>query len=146
MQFVRNGPEIPERLLQAHEDGRVVFFCGAGISFPARLPGFSDLVDKLYATLGVAPNAVQNAAIKAKQFDTAVSLLEADIVGGREAVRQALACILSPDFGALNATVTHEALLMLGKSREGSTRLITTNFDRIFEKVIAANCPAYRAF
>jgi hypothetical protein len=31
MQFVRHGPDIPERLLQAHEDGRVVFFCGAGI-------------------------------------------------------------------------------------------------------------------
>jgi hypothetical protein len=39
MQFVRNGPDIPERLLQAHEDGRVVFFCRAGISYPARLPG-----------------------------------------------------------------------------------------------------------
>ena len=31
MQFIKNGPDIPERLLQAHEDGRVVFFCGAGI-------------------------------------------------------------------------------------------------------------------
>ncbi len=31
MQFVRHGPDIPERLLQAHEDGRVVFLCGAGI-------------------------------------------------------------------------------------------------------------------
>ena len=30
MQFVRNGPDIPDSLLQAHEDGRVVFFCGAG--------------------------------------------------------------------------------------------------------------------
>lgn len=41
MQFVRHGPDIPERLLQAHEDGRVAFFCGAGISYPARLPGFA---------------------------------------------------------------------------------------------------------
>lgn len=30
MQWV-DGPDIPERLLQAHEDGRVVFFCVAGI-------------------------------------------------------------------------------------------------------------------
>ncbi len=48
MRFVRNGPDIPERLLQAHEDGRVVFFCGAGISYPARIPGFAGLVEKLY--------------------------------------------------------------------------------------------------
>ena len=35
MQFVKEGPDIPERLLEAHEDGHVVFFCGAGISYPA---------------------------------------------------------------------------------------------------------------
>ena len=59
MQFVRHGPDIPERLLQAHEDGRVVFFCGAGISYPARLPSFAGLVEKLYANLTATPNAVQ---------------------------------------------------------------------------------------
>ena len=26
MQFVSGGPDIPEHLLQAHEDGKVVFF------------------------------------------------------------------------------------------------------------------------
>lgn len=72
MNFVKNGPDIPERLLQAHEDGRVVFFCGAGVSYPARLPGFAGLVEKLYTALGTTPSAVQQAAIKAGQFDTAV--------------------------------------------------------------------------
>lgn len=138
MQFIRHGPDIPERLLQVHEDGRVVFFCGAGISYPARLPGFAGLVEKLYAALATTPNSVQQAAIKAGQFDTAVGLLEADIVGGREIVRRALAGILTPDLTAPHATTTHEALLTLGRSREGRTRLITTNFDRLFEEVIAA--------
>ena len=63
MQFVRHGPDIPERLLQAHEDGRVVFFCGAGVSYPARLPGFAGLVEKLYTALGATPSAAQQAAI-----------------------------------------------------------------------------------
>lgn len=138
MQFVRHGPDIPERLLQAHEDGRVVFFCGAGISYPARLPGFAGLVDKVYEALGATPSAVQKAAIQAGQFDTAIGLLEADIVGSREKVRRALAGILTPDLSAANATTTHEALLTLGKCRNGQTRLITTNFDRLFEEVIAA--------
>lgn len=137
MQFVRQGPDIPERLLQAHEDGRVVFFCGAGISYPARLPGFAGLVAKLYEALAATPNAVQQAAIKAGQFDTAIGLLEADIVGGRETVRRALARILTPDLRAPNATATHEALLTLSKCRNGNIRLITTNFDRLFEEVIA---------
>ena len=140
MNFVKNGPDIPERLLHAHEDGRVVFFCGAGVSYPARLPGFAGLVEKLYTALGTTPNAVQQAAIKAGQFDTAVGLLEADIVGGRKEanVRKALAAILKPDLGAPNATATHDALLTLSKTREGRMRIITTNFDRLFEEVIAA--------
>lgn len=138
MQFVRQGPNIPERLLQAHEDGRVVLFCGAGISYPAGLPGFAGLVTRVYKALAATPNSVQQAAIKAGQFDTALGLLEADIVGGREKVRRALTSILTPDLTAPNATATHEALLTLGKCRNGHTRLITTNFDRLFEEVITA--------
>jgi len=138
MQFIRNGPDIPERLLQAHEDGRVVFFCGAGISYPAGLPGFGGLVEKLYSALAPTPNAVQQAVIKSGQFDTAVGLLESDIVNGREAVRRRLADVLTATSGAPNSTATHEALLTLSQSREGRIRLITTNFDRLFEEVIAA--------
>lgn len=137
MQFITNGPDIPDSLLQAHEEGRVVFFCGAGISYPAGLPGFSGLVDQLYDALGVQRNAVQQAAIKAKQFDTAISLLESDIVGGRKYVRKALAAILRPTLSAKNATSLHQSLLTLSTLRNGSTRLITTNFDRVFEEVIA---------
>lgn len=133
MQFVRHGPDIPERLLKAHEDGHVVFFCGAGISCPAGLPGFSDLVKELYKALSIHPDPVQLSAIKAKQFDTAIGLLEAYVVGGRTRVRNELATILTPDADA--PTTTHEALLMLAQNREGRTRLITTNFDRLFEEV-----------
>jgi NAD-dependent SIR2 family protein deacetylase len=53
MQFIKNGPDIPERLLQAHEDGRVVFFCGAGISYPAKLPDFAGLVSGIFSKLGM---------------------------------------------------------------------------------------------
>ena len=146
MQFVRGGPDIPERLLQAHEDGRVVFFCGAGISYPARLPGFAGLVKALYSGLELPPDPVQDAAIKAKRYDTAVGLLEANIVGGRQVVRQKIAEILVPDKSASNATTTHDALLMLAECREPRIRLITTNFDRLFEHVIANGCKAVKRF
>jgi len=146
VQFARHGPDIPERLLQAHEDGRVVFFCGAGISYPARLPGFSGLVNKLYQALSVTPNPVQQSAIKTGQFDTAIGLMEADVVGGRGKVRSALAAILTPDLTAPNATATHEALLTLAQNREGRTRLITTNFDRLFEEVRAAKSLSFPDF
>ena len=137
MQFVSGGPDIPEGLLQAHEEGRVVFFRGAGISCPAGLPGFAELVHKLYSDLEVIPNPVQGAAIKSKQFDRAIGLLEDSIVGGRETVRNCLATILEPDLNLPDATATHEALLTLGRSRDERTRLVTTNFDRLFEDVVA---------
>jgi hypothetical protein len=145
-QFIRNGPDIPERLLQAHEEGRVVFFCGAGISYPAELPGFEGLVHLLYSGLGVTANAVQSAAIKAKQFDTAIGLLEDDVVGGRDKVRREISRILTPKTEKKGARATHEALLTLGRNRKGYTRLVTTNFDRLFEQVIDAKSLALSRF
>lgn len=138
MQFLRNGPDIPDRLLELHEDGRVVFFCGAGISYPAGLPGFGGLVQDLYGALAPTPNPVQQAALKNGQYDTAIALLEADLIDGRQTVRRILASILTPRAGGPNATATHEAILTLGKCRDQRTRVITTNFDRLFEDAIAA--------
>lgn len=135
MQFIKNGPDIPERLLQAHEDGQVVFFCGAGVSYPAGLPGFSRLVNQLYQELLIPPNSVQASAIKAKQFDTAINLLEENLPGGRNTVRKQLTKILTPNLTTANATATHKALLTLAQNRENRIRLITTNFDRIFEEI-----------
>ena len=136
MQFVKNGPDVPNRLLQAHEDSRVVFFCGAGISRRAGLPDFDGLVKQLYGNLSVTPDTEQQKVIKTKRFDMAIGLLEKGIVDGREGVRKELAKILTPNLDAPNATTTHEALLKLSRNREGRTRLVTTNFDRLFEEAI----------
>ena len=137
MQFVTGGPDIPERLLQAHEDGQVVLFCGAGISYPAGLPTFSCLVGKLYTAMGIDPDPVEESAIKAGQYDTAVGLLEERVSDGRQTVRKTMVSILTPNLDAQNAMATHEALLTLGENRKRHTRLITTNFDRLFEEVIS---------
>ena len=136
MQFVSKGPDIPERLLQAHEEGRVVFFCGAGISRPAGLPDFTGLVDRLCKNLKVTPDTEQKAARRAKRFDVAISLLENRVVGGHDRVREELANILTSNVATLDATKTHEALLRLSRNREGRIRLVTTNFDRLFEVAI----------
>ncbi|WP_371377739.1 anti-phage defense-associated sirtuin Dsr1 [Thalassotalea aquiviva] len=136
MQFVKNGPDVPEALIQAHEEGNVVFFCGAGISFPAGLPGFGGLVWELYKLMGITPDEVQQQALKAGQFDTAVSLLEAvkQTNEWRRDVRHKMAALLEPDFSKANATSTHRALLQLSLTKNQKMRLITTNFDRVFFK------------
>lgn len=63
MQFIANGPDIPDALLQAHEEGHVVFFCGAGISYPAGLPGFKGLVDEIYRLNGTVPSDIELEAL-----------------------------------------------------------------------------------
>ncbi len=135
MQFVANGPDIPDALLQAHEEGRVVFFCGAGISYPAGLPSFKGLVDKIYSLLGTTFKPIERVAYSRKQFDATLDLLERRIPGQRFALRKELEKALQPKLKGKGATDTHKALLQLARNREGVLRLVTTNFDRIFERV-----------
>ena len=136
MQFVKKGPDVPDRLLQAHEDGNVVFFCGAGISAPAGLPDFGRLVKQLYERFQIDPDPMQRRAIRASQYDIAVGLLEAQAMGGRQQVRRQLADILLTTPESSDTTATHRALLTLAKNREDEVRLVTTNFDRLFEQTI----------
>jgi SIR2-like domain len=136
MQFVKDGPDLPDSLLHQHEDGRIVFFCGAGISYPARLPGFRRLVELMYAELHTTPTALESKALEQERFDAGVDLLEHRFPGERFAVRKALAVVLNPKLRLARATSTHKALLTLARDRKQNARLITTNFDRSFEAVM----------
>ena len=118
-----------------HEEGRVVFFCGAGISYPAGLPGFKGLVNEIYRLVGTTRTTIEQDAYERNQFDATLDLLEGRLPGQRIAVRSALAKALQPKLRRKGATQTHAALLQLARSREGALRLVTTNFDRIFERV-----------
>lgn len=141
MQFTANGPDIPDRLLQAHEEGRVVFFCGAGISYPAGLPGFKGLVDEIYRLVGTTRNPIEQDAYTRNQFDATLDLLERRLPGQRLAMGKALMQALKPKMRRKGATATHAALLQLARNREGALRLVTTNFDRIFEVIGKRNKP-----
>ena len=130
MQFVGHGPDIPDALLQAHEEGCVVFFCGAGISYPAGLKDFKWLVEEIYRLCSTTPNCLEKTAFDKNQFDTTLNLLEDRLPGGRPglAMRKSLAKALRPNLRKKGAIDTHSALLELGRSRDGELRLVTTNF------------------
>ena len=135
MRFITNGPEVPDRLVQSHEDGKVIFFCGAGISYPAGLPGFDGLTRRLFEDLGEDLSSTEKAAFEEKRFDVAIDLLERRI-RNRPMVREKLQAILTPrDLTNPISTNTHRAILTLGKSKDNSLRVVTTNFDRIFLEV-----------
>ncbi|MBU1269015.1 MAG: SIR2 family protein, partial [Gammaproteobacteria bacterium] len=146
MQFITNGPDIPDALLQAHEDGRVIFFCGAGISYPAGLPGFKGLVEQIYGLNGTSLTEIEREAFDRGQFDATLDLLERRLPGQRLAVRRALAQALRPKFRRKGATDTQAALLRLARTREGTLRLVTTNFDRIFHMAAKRTGQPFQAY
>ncbi|MEO5332869.1 MAG: SIR2 family protein, partial [Magnetococcus sp. YQC-5] len=146
MQITPHSPDIPNALLQAHEEGRVVFFCGAGISYPAGLPGFRDLVDQLYTELDTERTPTEEQPYARGQYDATLDLLERRTPGERLAVRKKLLTVLKPKLDHEGAIDTHAALLQLARGRDGAVRLVTTNFDRIFQHLIVRDKLAIQDF
>jgi hypothetical protein len=131
-------PSRQKHIPSIHEEGRVVFFCGAGISNPAGLPGFRDLVDAVYTEIGETRSEVEEIAYGQHRYDETFDLLERrlkDRAKDQLFVRKAVAKILEPKLRRKGAQDTNEALLDLAREESGVTRLVTTNFDRIFEHV-----------
>ena len=113
-----------------------MFFCGAGISIPAGLPPFRGLVDRIYERLGIEKNPAEKEAYEKKLYDATIHQLERRYPGHRLKVRKQLWTILNPRLDGEDVTTTHQALLQLAKDRKGMFRIVTTNFDRIFQHVI----------
>lgn len=138
MQFVTRGPDVPDSLLRAHEEGRVVFFCGAGISTLAGLPLFTKLVDEVYQKANTDPTPIENASDP--DLTLKLHLLEARLVGTRTTLRTLVSKILTPtDLSKKGVLNTHLSLLQLGRTRDGTLRLVTTNYDRLFHYAMEKN-------
>lgn len=129
MRWVAGGPDLPEELLQLLEDGNLVIFCGAGVSYPAGLPGFRELVERIYTENHVSMEDLERDEFDRKNYDRVLGLLENRI--GKARVRGAVSEILHLEPQA--DLSTHRALLDLATDRQDTCRLVTTNFDRGFE-------------
>lgn len=143
MRFVANGPSIPDDLLVARDEGRVVFICGAGVSRArASLPDFAQLTRHVIETLGVAAQdparRLLDAAEELDRITGAAGIISADRVFGllerdfsvrdiEQAVAKALKPVATPDLSA------HRIMLHLAKLPDGRVRIVTTNFDLLFE-------------
>lgn len=144
MFFVKGGPAVPERLIHLVADGKAVFFCGAGISYPAGLVDFKGLTEGLFAAAGGVKSDVENVALAEKRYDLAIDLLEHRLGPPYEFVRRTAHAKLQIDLTRPNAIATHEALLKLATSRaDRACRLVTTNFDLGFEE---ARDPGVRTY
>lgn len=142
MYIVRNGIDVPDDLVRAHEEGRVVFFCGAGISYEAGFSDFKELTESVFSKVCETPNAAEKTAAKFERWDAVLGSLENRIADPSQ-VRKKIFEILQPDPGKDITLATHQAILDLSVTRDAEPcmQLVTTNFDRMFERLIDAEYP-----
>lgn len=136
MRFINNGPDIPLSLIQAHKEGKVVFFCGAGISLDSGLPTYNDIVQKIknkfaydFPTNSSLFHTKKNDSLPPEIY---LNLVEYHLTEGRKSVREQLLNMLSNPKNK-GSSYLHEALLKLAKDNVGRLHLVTTNFDHLFE-------------
>lgn len=135
MRFVEGGPNIPDELIEQVMASTVVFLCGAGVSMRVGLPSFKELTEKIYENIGETYEGdfAENDAFVKGEFDRTLRALEKRLLrnGERSRVRDACVAVLQPPSGPFT---DHEALLALSRDRQGRVRLLTTNFDTLFER------------
>lgn len=140
MRFFENSADIPDHLLQVVKQGTAVFLCGAGVSRRVGLPSFERLTELVYERLGESPSGepAEQVAMQRTEYDRALRSLEKRThrPGTDSRVREVVADLLRPPAGPLEA---HEALLTLSRDHEGRARVVTTNFDTLFERA-AKSC------
>ena len=137
MRFIENGPDIPDELLLAQDERKVVFFCGSGVSRArVELPDFKGLIREVLAKLSPAEDS--NALRLFRQFedsgypsvDSIFSELEKDFP--KETIHHEVAQALKRDPKTLDLSA-HKIMLNLAKQGDTGVRLVTTNFDLLFE-------------
>lgn len=130
---MRTPIPLPLELLDAHDEGRLVLFCGAGISRHTGLADFRQLTLDAFKACGLpidenGQDFPEDLAVRNGQYDRALHLLENQSPAMRREVQALLR--KRPRPGSLE---THKALLTLSAGPGGGHRLVTTNFDNRFE-------------
>jgi hypothetical protein len=146
LRFISEGPELPDDLLVARDEGKVIFFCGSGVSrAKADLPDFFGLaqgvLDKLRALPDSAPHQLMQiaATVQANKIAGVGSIVAADRVFGLlerdfapADIYRAVGAVLKPAAGI--DTSAHRILLDLSRTANRKVQLVTTNFDLLFEE------------
>ncbi|MES2432882.1 MAG: SIR2 family protein [Pseudomonadota bacterium] len=140
MRFVKDGPVIPDHLLEARDAGQVVFLCGAGVSIPAGMPTFIGLAR--YVIDQLCPPASSNAVVAfgpwrdssdgpKRPLDDVFNLLVQEF--GRETVVRLVTERLMSPSNAADPSHHHDVIARLSADQAGLPRIVTTNFDHLFD-------------
>jgi hypothetical protein len=123
-------------LIRTVDDGDAVFLCGAGVSRRVELPSFKKLTEQIYQELGETwcTEPAERIAFERNEFDRALRSLEKRThrPGTSSRIRTTAAKLLT---ASMEIDVSnHLGLLQLSRDAEGRHRLLTTNFDTLFER------------
>ena len=144
MKLIENGIDIPNKLLRDHEDGRVVFFCGAGVSKNgANKPNFLKLAKIIVDRLTSSPESQSKMYLKKLEncleiegfngiipIDHLFSLLEGEFE------RQDIEGVIYNELRVKDSDKleSHQTILKLATTSEEKVQLVTTNFDKLFSE------------
>ena len=132
---------IPDELKRNFEDGKVIFFCGAGVSEPAGLLSFKKLTKRTLSDLLPSKKLCEVGSVewlawqafKEGKYDEALGILESPQHESYESkfVREKVRHHLS-----IPEEITLDKHIILARLTELDTergRIVTTNFDPLFE-------------
>ncbi len=146
MRIADDCADLPAELITEQERGGVVFLCGAGVSQRVDLPSFHKLTRQVYARLNedweahpAEADAMTLVNGQPKALDRALFALAKRLGGHDPAARArvergimtAIEAELAPPQADLAA---HADIARLSRDAEMRSRVVTTNFDCLFER------------
>ena len=135
MRFLPKSGDIPKKLIQDVHNGRAIFLSGAGVSMRSKLPDFRSLTRRVYRSRGerLDFDPAEKIAYKRGEFDRVFGLLELRASDSHPdlEIRKLVAKKLK--FRTSMDITGHKSLLKLSRDKNGEVRILTTNFDTIFE-------------
>lgn len=119
--------DFPEAVLQAHRDGRLVFFVGAGASMdaPASLPGFAALAERIAEEAGTGISEADK-----KHLDVFLGRLDQEDFDVHARVKSHV------DLERSQPNRLHRAIGSAAAA-SGPARIVTTNYDRHLSTVLS---------
>jgi len=148
MRFYADGPNIPDSLLEQRDQGKVVFFCGAGVSKNEGLDTFEELTQAVINYFD-PPEYFDSYESFYHQYKTQ-NLPVLDQVFyflheefGRDEVNRFVAKRLTSS--PSNTPKSHENILRISSNFDGKPQVVTTNFDHLFESSLSSDIPIYEA-
>lgn len=153
MRLSDDTADVPDRLIALQEKGEVVFLCGAGISQRYGLPSFHKLTTNIYADLGESWEGypAEEDAMGFDQhgvkrgpaaLDRALFALAKRLRGTDTASRIRAEALLTKTIednlqSPVGPFPAHQDVWTLSRDPQMRPRIVTTNFDTLFERASA---------